>query len=455
MPVAPEERIVVIGGGFAGLSAATALAEAGAPVTVLEARSTLGGRASAFTDPVTKERVDNGQHVLFGCYHETFRLLDRIGSGSGVTLQPQLSLDVIDREGKCSTLHCPPLPSPLHLLAGVLLWQALSWRERLSVLWMRAPLADLSSTRVGPSAPREGETVREWLLRHRQAGRLIELLWEPLVVAALNQGIDDAAASAFAGVLVRLLADGSRGTSMGLPVVPLDALYAEPARRYIESHGGTVRCGAKARLERSGTPAGRLVVSVGPEEFDADSVVLAVPWHAIADVVPHSSPDVRHVIEQAARVASSAIVTVNLWLDRPLPVGPVVGLPGRAFQWAFDKGAVVAGTSHVSMVASAANGLLEESNEQIAAQAWRELTAAMPALEGASTRRRLVVRERRATFSLAPGAPLRPSTATDVAGLFLAGDWIDTGLPATIEGAVQSGARAAAAVLQYRSTYRS
>ena len=124
--------VIVVGGGFAGLSAATALAERGARVLVVEARPTLGGRATAFTDPATGERVDNGQHVLFGCYHETFRFLRRIGAEGHVRVQHRLAVDMIDRAGRWSRLACPALPSPLHLLAGVMTWNALGWRDRLA-----------------------------------------------------------------------------------------------------------------------------------------------------------------------------------------------------------------------------------------------------------------------------------------------------------------------------------
>ena len=121
--------VVVVGGGFAGLSAATALAERGARVLVLEARPTLGGRATAFIDPATGERVDNGQHVLFGCYHEAFRFLRRIGTESAVQIQSRLAIGIVDRQGRASRLVCPPLPSPLHLAAGVMRWKAVGWRR--------------------------------------------------------------------------------------------------------------------------------------------------------------------------------------------------------------------------------------------------------------------------------------------------------------------------------------
>ena len=130
-------EVIVIGGGFAGLSAATALAEKGIRVLVLEARRSLGGRASAFIDPATGERVDNGQHVLTGAYRETFRFLRRIGTEAHVYLQPGLAVDFIDRGGRTSRLACPAIPAPLHLLVGALRWDAIGWRDRLALARLR------------------------------------------------------------------------------------------------------------------------------------------------------------------------------------------------------------------------------------------------------------------------------------------------------------------------------
>lgn len=420
--------VIVIGGGFAGLSAATALAERGARVVVLEARPVLGGRATAFTDPATGERVDNGQHVLFGCYRETFRFLQRIGAAAEVALQPRLAIEVVDRDGRRSRLTCPAAPARLGLAAGIVRWTALPLRDRVSVLRMALQ-----------RRPRAGETVRQWLVRCGQARRLVELLWEPLAVAALNQSIDVAAAAPFARVVSMLFAS-ARGAALGLPARPLDELYAAPARSFVERRGGVVRTSAPARV--STTP--RLIVRVRGEELAARCVICAVPWHAF-DAVFEPCAALASLLDAARRTGSSPIVTVNLWLDRFAADGPFVGLPGRTFQWVFDKAALLGGSSsHLSLVASAAGAIVGLDNETLVSIARAELAAALPAARQVTVRRAVVVREKRATFSVAPGEPPRPGTVTAVAGLFLAGDWIDTGLPATIESAVASGHRAAA-----------
>ena len=427
-------EVIVIGAGFAGLSAATALAEHGVRVTVLEARPTLGGRATAFTDPATGERVDNGQHVLIGGYHQTFAFLRRLNAAAYVHLQPDLHIDVIDRTGRMSRLACPPLPAPLHLLAGVLRWDGIGWRDRLALRHMRRPEA-------GPG----DETVREWLVRHRQTPRLIELLWEPLAIAALNQHIDEASGAVFGGVLSRMFTKDRRDSALGLPLKALDDLYANPARDYVERAGGTVRVSAPARV----VCGEHLTVRVREEELHARAVICAAAWYSLQSVFPDRPAALVDVLDAAESTAASPIVTVNLWFDRPVTGNAFVGLPGRAMQWVFDKRALFGdASSHLSLVSSGADAIVGRSNQELIDLALDELTTALPGARDAVLRRAVVVREKRATFSVAPGQPRRPAVETAIPGLFLAGDWIDTGLPATIESAVVSGHRAAAAALK-------
>lgn len=428
---------VVVGGGFAGLSAATALAASGRRVVVFEARPTLGGRASAFTDPRTSERVDNGQHVLVGGYDETFRFLRRIGTEQDVYLQPTLSLDIVDAAGRSSRLRCPRLPAPLHLLGGLARWEALGWGDRAAALRLARGVSRQA---------RASETVREWLRRNGQTSRLIELLWEPLAVAALNQAIDTASAGPFAAVVERMFTVRRRDSSLGLPRKPIDELYATPARAFIEARGGSVCVSAPARIHVSP----QLAAAVRGAQTPAPVVICAVPWFALGDVFMDPPASLHELLAAAARTPASPIVTVNLWLDRAVTGNPFVGLPGRAMQWVFDKRTLFGeSSSHLSLVSSAADRIVGQSNEQLIDLAVAEITSALPAARAAVVRRAVVVRERKATFSLAPGMPARPATRTAVPGLFLAGDWIDTGLPATIESAVVSGHRAAAAALEY------
>ena len=437
--------VIVVGAGFAGLSAAVRLARRGARVLVLEARARLGGRATAFHDRDTGELVDNGQHVLLGCYAETFQSLRDVGAEENVRLQPQLAVTMIDRTGRRSRLSCPALPPPFHLIAGIFDWDALSWHDRVSVLGMRTPLK-LARRELLPGATKKaaspGETVEHWLIRNGQTSRLQEMLWSPLALAALNQAPAQAAAPVFARVLAEMFGSDPRAAAIGIPTKPLHLMYAEPARTFIEGHGGTVRTGAAARLLLKGdTVEG---VQAGDERWSAPQVISAVPWFALGDLFTEEPPALRGILDRARRMASSPIVTVNLWFDRPLLDEPFVGLPGRAMQWVFDKRLVLGDdATHLSLVSSGAASILAQPNDALMRTAHDELLDAVPGARAARLVRATVVREPRATFSLAPGQPARPAAETGVRGLVLAGDWIETGLPATIESAVRSGHRAA------------
>ena len=443
---------VVVGGGFAGLSAATALAEAGMRVLVVEARPQLGGRATAFRDRVTGELVDNGQHVLFGCYRETYAFLARIGTDQLAPLQMSLSLAMADTSGRMSRLECPDwLRPPLHLVAGVLRWRALPLADRLSAIRLGRPL--LAARRRGAAAvaaevPHD-LTVAEWLRRHRQSAALCEWLWYPLAIAALNQSPDVAAAAPFVRILAELFGPSPADSAIGLPAAPLDELYAEPARRFVEAHGGVVMTKSSARIVVEGGAVH--AVRAGGETIEAAAVISTVPWHALGRLWDDGPPaPVAQIVEDAARHASSPIVSVNLWFDGPVTDEPFIGLIGGPFHWLFDKGAILKlpdRRGHVALVASGAVDLVNLENTDATERAVDQLKRTLPAVRGRRLQRAVVVREHRATFSVAPGGPPRPPAATALAGFYLAGDWTDTGLPGTIEGAVVSGHRAARLIL--------
>ena len=503
----PDGRfdVAVVGGGVAGLAAASALAEAGRRVLVVEARGQLGGRATAFVDRETGELVDNGQHVLFGCYCETFRLLRRVGAEDNVRVQHGLSVPYLDADGVRSVLRCPPLPSPFHLLAAIFEWDALSWSDRFSVLRIApallkarrsaragapgsSPARDAGAPGISPardagapgsspardavaqgSSPARGavaqgfsparvvsipqglrdehETVADWLTRYNQRGRVRDWLWEPLAVAALNQAPAEAAAAPFARVLGLMFGSDPAAAALALPRTPLHEMYALPAQRYIEARGGDVRLRAPARVRVSNQRVAG--IEVRGERIDVPCVVAAIPWFALGTLFMEDTAVLSPLVGTAARMHSKPIVTVNLWYDRAVMDDEFVGLPGRSMQWVFDKRrAFGERASHLSLVASGADDLVGLDTDTLVTRAAREVADAIPGAREAVLRRGTVIREKHATFSLAPGEPARPPVVTPVAGLFLAGDWIDTGLPGTIESAAMAGHMAAAAALR-------
>jgi zeta-carotene desaturase len=327
--------------------------------------------------------------------------------------------------------------------------------------------------KVGPTggrdqpfgATRSGDTrtVAQWLRGHGQSERLITALWEPLAVAALNQPIDQAAAAPFVRVLAEMFGRDRTAASLVLPARPLHEMYAEPARIFIERHGGNVRTNALARIVAGNT--GVTAVEVRGERIPVTAVIAAVPWHALGglfgaaqhgprpDTGQHGPgtdipPGLAATIANASAMASMPIVTVNLWYDRVVMDETFVGLTGRTVQWVFDKRRIFGeASSHLSLVVSAAEAVAPLTRDELVAIAVRDVTAALPAARQATLVRASVVREKQATFSLSPGQPGRPPNCTAVRGLVLAGDWTDTGLPGTIESAARSGHLAAREIL--------
>jgi zeta-carotene desaturase len=293
------------------------------------------------------------------------------------------------------------------------------------------------------------QTVTAWLDAHGQSAGIRRWLWHPLAIAALNQHPDAAAARPFVRVLAELFGPRVEDSAVGLPTVPLDDLYAAPARRFIEARGGVVMTKAPARLAVADTDRRPRCVTVRGHAIEASAVVCAVAWHALARVFDQAVPPALDALVSAASARrSSPIVTVNLWLDGPLFDGPFVGLVDGPIQWAFDKSAIFGEhAGHLSLVASGADALAGMDVASIVDHATAELRRALPAMAARRVLRSVVVKERRATFSIAPGEPPRPATRTPLTKFYLAGDWIDTGLPGTIESAARSGHLAAEAVL--------
>jgi len=446
-------RVVVIGGGFAGMAAAIALQERRHEVVLLERRGVLGGRATSYRDTVSGEDVDNGTHLMIGAYAATLDLLRRAAALDLLLVQDHLHIDYVDDRG-FSTLDCPPVAAPLHLLAG-LLRMRLPWRVRFQALRFGLAAA------FGPR-PR-GITLAEWFRRTGQGAEARRLLWDPLATAILNETPERAAAILFANVYREAFLAHHAASRL----VFLRCGYAvmhERLGRYLEGRGGVLR--RRALAEAVEVEDGRVTgvryvqrartrdeiragAKARPERVEAEAVVSAVPWTVLPRIVPEEHRSVAP-FAGLSRLRGSPIVSIEMWLDRVVVDRPMVGLRDCEIEWVFDKGRLYGRQGppqHLAFIASAAYRSVPRPNAELVGAAEAALRRYFPAMAGAAVTRSLVIREPDATFASDPEAEtLRPPTVTPLRGLFLAGDWTATGLPATIEGAVRSGFAAAKAV---------
>ena len=435
-----EGGIVVVGGGWAGLACATALAERGYAVTLLEEKSRLGGRAHSFEDKTTGDEVDNGQHLLMACFADARAFLRRIGSEDGIAFQTRLEVPMLEPGGRALRFRCWPLPSPLHLAGGVLGHRALRLRDRLHLLRSLGEIRRRVVT-LPPAAEATGETVEAWLDAMQQSPGSRRAFWHPLAVAALNEEPRRASQQLFAAVLREGLMEGSGGSRLGVPLRPLSRLL-DPARAYIEARGGRVVL--NAAVAGTHVEGGRVrgVRLRDGSYLPAAVLVSSVPSHALRRLLPEQVGAEDPFFAKAERIASSPILSVHLWMERAGVERAFAGLLDSEIHWVFRPA-----PARLALVSSSARGLMEQPAEAIADLARREIARYLPRGAARRVRHALVVKERLATFSPVPGVErLRLPHETPIPNFYLAGDWTDTGLPGTLESAARSGHRCARCV---------
>jgi len=439
------KRVAIIGGGFAGLAAGVELAARGFRVNVLEARPRLGGRAYSFTDEASGEVVDNGQHAMMGCYTHTLAFLERIGATRKLIRQPTLRVEFVDRQRGTGAIVASSLPSPLHLLTGILGYRLLDRAERMCALLGAMRLMAMRRRRD----PRLSQsTVQEVLIALGQSENARRSFWYPVAIATLNESAARAAAAPFAEVLARAFFRSRADSQFVLPNVGLSDLYTDDAQAFIAVRGGSVTVkSAIARLSLRDDRISALELRDGTR-IEADACISSVPPRALAGFLPlplRTSSALR-ALEQ---FDASPIVSTHLWFDRPVIESEFVGLLGTTTQWVFNRSKLTANGNGsrgqcVSAVISAGRDVVEWDTTRIANTVVADLRSLVPAARAARLLRSVVVKEKYATISPTPVADrLRPPPQTVVDNFFLAGDWTQTGLPPTIESAVASGQRAA------------
>ncbi len=422
----------IVGGGYAGMASAVALAERGIRVTVYEAARRLGGRARAIAHK--QAILDNGQHLLIGAYHETLRLVEAIGVPTSRLLRLPLQWSV----GRQFSFRTANLPAPWHLLIGLIRSKGISISSRVACIRF------LAHCRRENFALKHDMTVTQMLYEHGQDASLVRLLWEPLCVAALNTPIEQASARIFLTVLRDSLGADKHATDLILPRCDLSAMFPEPAAEYVRDRGGHVHLGVTVLRIDSVSSAFSLSTSVGRTRHCA--VVLASHPRRVAQLTGHLL-DMNDPIRQITALTYEPIVTVYLRYDKS-PHLPflMTGLMNGHTQWVFDRQAIAAQPGLIAAVISARGRHQALSNDALAQRVHEEIAAAFPPLEPPLWTR--VIEEKRATFAAVPNVE-RPDQRTPVPGLFLAGDYTRGDYPATLEAAVRSGLRCAELVSEH------
>ena len=412
---------MIVGGGLAGLAAATRLGDAGFTVEVHEARPFLGGRAASLPlrpGVPDSERIDNCQHVLLRRCTALLDFYRRCGVEDKIRFHDTLYL--VSPGGAVDRIRSDMLPAPLHLVRSLLAMRCLGWRDKVSLLRCmgavrRARLRD----------DLDQITFSQWLQENRATPLSVARFWRPFTVSALNEEPDHASALPALQVFGEGLLSGRTAYEMGVPSVTLDELYPCTLTGRL---GPNVKVLLQSKVNR-----------IDPDSGKADYFISTVPFDRVSSLLPDLRLDA-----VVSRFQSSPITGIHLWFERPITTLEHAMLLDRQIQWMFHKGG-----GYYLIVVSASRGLEAKSTAEIVQLAVSELQGFFPAARDVALVHSRVIREARATYSARPGVEgWRPGPSTRLPNVFLAGDWTATGWPATMEGAVRSGYAAAEAVLK-------
>jgi squalene-associated FAD-dependent desaturase len=442
--VASKPRCIVIGAGVAGIAAAVEATLLGMSVVLVEAHRYVGGRARSFRDELTGDELDNGQHVAMGCYQNLRHILRELGTESLLAPNDPVPIAFASACGERDVFNPYRWRGRLGVAHGLLHLRSFSLAERLQLL-VGGICASLRSC--------EGLTAGDVLQACRQPAKLMERFWEPLVLATLNAPISVADGALLRAVLRRAIFGGGDSHYLLVPRAGLSKLW-QPLERWLSERGGSIRLGTRAEeLVWLDDRVIGVATSSG-EEIRGSAVIAAVPPKAYVRLLPQRY---RSTVAFLAQLETMPIVSVYLWYDRTLALPPVVGLWGTTAQWVFDRGAFLERSDdqqrqypgHVEVTISAAHALAQQPADAIVAQVSRELATVFPQMKNARLLHWRVIKERSATLLLTPKTSrLRLSPTNDIAGLYVAGDWTATRLPATLESAAASGIAAARAAAQ-------
>ena len=434
-----QPSVVIIGGGLAGLAAAAALGPRGFRVTLLEARGRLGGRASSFNDSATGQLVDTCQHVSMGCCTNLDHFCKTLGIDHLMEAQPCLYFMTPDR--RVSRFRADSWPAPLHLLRSFASAHYLSLGEKLRAAW--------GLIQLQRQAPDDDSPFQAWLDKNGQTPRIVNRFWGLVLVSALNETPERIGLRYARKVFVDGFMKHPRGFEVAVPAVPLGRLYGDELIRWLGEH--QVDLQLQRGVRRFQVQNNHLVALDLRQEqsLTADWYLSSVPFDRLLDLLPGDVIEQHAYFSNLRNLETSPITSVHCWFDRAATDLPHIVLMDSIGQWVFNRGETSPGEWYLQVVVSAARQFRGLGHDEVERQVVTELRRLLPRLADAKLLRGRVVTEHAATFSAVPGVDRwRPSQASPIDNLFVAGDWTNTGWPATMEGAVRSGYLAAEALLK-------
>jgi len=439
--------VTVIGGGVAGMSAACALAEAGYRVRLVERRGYLGGRASSYLHPGVNEVIDNCQHVLFGCCTNLIGFYRRIGVEKKIHWTREMTM--IEPGGRRSILGPSSLPAPLHGLPKLLSAHAFTRADKIA-------LARAFRAMMRPIPAASTESLSEWLRRHRQTPGAIERFWRLVIASALNADLDAISVPYAAKVIRELFMNSAEAGAMGMSSVPLSELYAGAAR-FLEEKGAALHLNTNVELAEWDEEVSQWSINAGTGTLGSDFLVIALPFEAMQKLLPHlpPAPHGEELARKVDRFEHWPICSVHLWFDRQITDLPHAVLLDREIHWMYNKSVLQPWRKHkgsyLELVQSASRAYAALERREAIDQALSELAEFFPTIREAKLEKAVLIKEVRATFGVPPGIDsLRPPSASPWPNCILAGDWIATGWPSTMESAARSGHLAADALCASR-----
>ena len=441
------KKVTVIGGGIAGMSAACALADAGFQVQLVERRSYLGGRASSYLHPGVGEVIDNCQHVLFGCCTNIVGLYRRIGVAHRIYWTTEMMMiEPGGRRSRLGPFRLGPLqlPAPLHSAPSFLSARAFGSRDKLALAramraLMRNQEPEFNSASLG-----------EWLRRHRQTEGVVNRFWRLVIASALNADIDEIAVPYAAKVIRELFMNSAEAGSMGMSRVPQSELYAG-VPQYLCERGGRLHLNTHMEGAAWDERAAQWTIYTRTGELISDYLILALPFEATQKLLPHLPAEEgrERLARQIEQHEHWPICSVHLWFDREITDLDHAVLLDREIHWTYNQSRLQTGRGghYIELVISANRGFAALSREEAITLALSNLAEFFPRLREAKVEKAALVKEVRATFGVPPGIDRqRPGTVAPWPNCFLAGDWIQTGWPSTMESAARSGHLAAEAL---------